>query len=114
MHFHLPKPLHGWRAFAGEVGIIVVGVLIALAAEQVVQTIHGRQEVVELRDALDGAARGTLAEAEFSAARALGVHAFPTVLLVEGDRVQALSEGVPDPDRINAAIAAALDVGATA
>jgi hypothetical protein len=37
MHFHLPKPLHGWRAFAGEVGIIVVGVLIALAAEQVVE-----------------------------------------------------------------------------
>jgi hypothetical protein len=29
MHFHLPKPLHGWREFAGEVGIIVVGVLIA-------------------------------------------------------------------------------------
>jgi len=23
MHFHLPKPLHGWREFAGEVGIIV-------------------------------------------------------------------------------------------
>jgi hypothetical protein len=20
MHFHLPKPLHGWREFAGEVG----------------------------------------------------------------------------------------------
>jgi hypothetical protein len=37
MHFHLPKPLHGWREFAGEVGIIVVGVLIALAAEQVVE-----------------------------------------------------------------------------
>jgi hypothetical protein len=33
MHFHLPKPLHGWRAFAGEVGIIVVGVLIALREE---------------------------------------------------------------------------------
>ena len=37
MHFHLPKPLHGWRAFVGEVGIIVVGVLIALAAEQAVE-----------------------------------------------------------------------------
>ena len=37
MHFHLPKPLHGWREFAGEVGIIVVGVLIALGAEQVVE-----------------------------------------------------------------------------
>lgn len=34
MHFHLPKPLHGWREFAGEVGIIVIGVLIALSAEQ--------------------------------------------------------------------------------
>jgi len=32
MHFHLPKPLHGWREFAGEVGIIVIGVLIALGA----------------------------------------------------------------------------------
>ena len=29
MHFHLPKPLHGWREFVGEVGIIVIGVLIA-------------------------------------------------------------------------------------
>jgi hypothetical protein len=23
MHIHLPKPLHGWRAFAGEVGIVL-------------------------------------------------------------------------------------------
>jgi len=40
MHFHLPKPLHGWREFAGEVGIIVLGVLIALGLEQVVEEIH--------------------------------------------------------------------------
>lgn len=37
MHFHLPKPLHGWREFAGEVAIIVLGVLIALMAEQGVE-----------------------------------------------------------------------------
>ena len=37
MHFHLPKPLHGWREFAGEVAIIVIGVLIALFFEEVVQ-----------------------------------------------------------------------------
>lgn len=37
MHFHLPKPLHGWRAFVGEVGIIVLGVLIALGADQAVE-----------------------------------------------------------------------------
>lgn len=41
-HFHIPKPLHGWRAFAGEVGIIVLGVLIALGAEQLVQSVHDR------------------------------------------------------------------------
>jgi hypothetical protein len=52
MHFHLPKPLHGWREFAGEVGIIVVGVLIALGAEQLVQWIHVRAEVGQVRAAL--------------------------------------------------------------
>jgi hypothetical protein len=53
MHFHLPKPLHGWRAFAGEVGIIVLGVLIALGAEQVVETLHWRSEAREFRKAVD-------------------------------------------------------------
>jgi len=52
MHFHLPKPLHGWREFAGEVGIIVIGVLIALGAEQVVQTVHGNSEVRQFRSAV--------------------------------------------------------------
>jgi len=52
MHFHLPKPLHGWREFAGEVGIIVVGVLIALAAEAVVQDIEWRNRVQGSLDAL--------------------------------------------------------------
>jgi hypothetical protein len=40
MHFHLPKPLHGWREFVGEVSVIVLGVAIALAAEQVVEQAH--------------------------------------------------------------------------
>ena len=45
MHFSVPKPLHGWRQFTGEVGIIVVGVLIALGAEQLVASWHWRSEV---------------------------------------------------------------------
>ena len=53
MHIHLPKPLHGWREFAGEVGIIVIGVLIALAAEQVVETLHWRHEVSLFRNSVD-------------------------------------------------------------
>jgi hypothetical protein len=47
MHVHLPKPLHGWRAFIGEVGIIVLGVLIALAAEQTVEWLHWRYKAAE-------------------------------------------------------------------
>src|SRR6266550_8896503 len=58
MHFRLPKPLHGWRAFAGEVGIIVVGVLIALAAQQVMESIHEREDIAQLR----GAFRAELAD----------------------------------------------------
>ncbi len=45
MHFHLPKPLHGWREFVGEVAIIVLGVLIALGAESAVQSIEWQHKV---------------------------------------------------------------------
>ena len=47
MHFRLPKPLNGWREFVGEVGIIVVGVLIALGGEQVVVEVQWRQKVAD-------------------------------------------------------------------
>ena len=49
MHFHLPKPLHGWRALVGEVGIIVLGVIIALAFEQAAERIHWSQQVYAAR-----------------------------------------------------------------
>lgn len=52
MHFHLPKPLHGWREFAGEVGIIVIGVLIALGAEQLIEGLHWKHEVAAERASL--------------------------------------------------------------
>lgn len=57
MHFHLPKPLHGWREFAGEVGIIVLGVLIALGAEQLVEALHWRAQMDGERQALYSEAR---------------------------------------------------------
>jgi len=52
MHLHLPKPLHGWRAFVGEVGIIVIGVLIALGAEQLVEAAHRQREAAEADDGI--------------------------------------------------------------
>jgi len=52
MHFHLPKPLHGWREFAGEVGGIVLGVLIAIGLGQIVDAMRWRAEVHDARAAL--------------------------------------------------------------
>ena len=52
MHVHLPKPLHGWREFVGEVGVIVLGVLIALGFEQLVDTLHWRYEVAQSKASL--------------------------------------------------------------
>ncbi|MFL5294910.1 MAG: hypothetical protein ACJ798_00880 [Phenylobacterium sp.] len=52
MDVHKPKPIHGWREFVTEIGIIVIGVLIALSAEQVVETIHWQHKMRELRAAM--------------------------------------------------------------
>jgi len=54
MHVHLPKPLHGWREFLGEVGIIVLGVLIALGVEQIVSAIHDQSSIAEVRASVRG------------------------------------------------------------
>lgn len=52
MHVHLPKPLHGWREFVGEVVIIVIGVLIALTADQIVERMSWREHVAEAKEDL--------------------------------------------------------------
>jgi hypothetical protein len=53
MHVHKPKPLHGWREIATEVGVIVVGIAIALAGEQGVEAIRNQHEVAEARRAIN-------------------------------------------------------------
>jgi hypothetical protein len=45
MHSNLLKPIHGWRAFVGEIAIIVIGVLIALGAQQAAENWSWRQKV---------------------------------------------------------------------
>ena len=54
MHFHLPKPLHGWREFIGEVAIIVLGVLIALGGEEIVESWQWHEKVAVVRKSLMG------------------------------------------------------------
>ena len=63
MHFHLPKPLHGWREFVGEIAIIVIGVLIALGAEQVVERIRWQEQGTQARDAIEAELAGQEADA---------------------------------------------------
>lgn len=53
MRVRLPKPLHGWRQFGGEVGIIIIGVLIALGAQQQVQSFTWQRDVRDFRAAVD-------------------------------------------------------------
>ena len=55
------RPAKGWRAFAGEVGVIVLGVLLALAAQQTAETVNERREAAETRATLTNEIKETLA-----------------------------------------------------
>jgi hypothetical protein len=53
MHIRLLEPPNGWTGLGFEFVTIVVGVLVALAAQELVQSLHWRREVEETRKALD-------------------------------------------------------------
>ena len=63
MHIHRPKPLHGLRAFLTEIGVIVLGIVIALAGEQSVEALHWRHVSHETMQDLDKEVRGNLIDA---------------------------------------------------
>src|ERR1700759_1603280 len=52
MDIHKPKPWHGLREFLKEFGTIVLGVLVALGAEQAVEWLHWRHEAHVAREAI--------------------------------------------------------------
>lgn len=60
VEIHRPRPIHGWRDFAKEVATIVLGVLLALAGEQVVETLRERALRTEAREAIEGEIRRNL------------------------------------------------------
>ena len=92
----MPKPLHGWRALIGEVCIIVIGVLIALGAEQVVEELRWEQRVSVVRKSLMGELGNDRGRWEFDvAATKCAVQAI--------DKIDAWvrsgqSSAFPDPD----------------
>jgi hypothetical protein len=50
MHIHKPKPLHGLRELLTEVGVIVIGIVIALALEQSIEALHRHESISEARN----------------------------------------------------------------
>ena len=62
MHFHLPKPLHGWREFAGEVGIILLGVLLALLGQAMFEEWTWDRKVEAATSAMDDEIKRALAD----------------------------------------------------
>ena len=45
-------PAHGWHSFATEIVVVVIGVLLALGAQQLVDDWHWRGEVADYRSAV--------------------------------------------------------------
>ena len=63
MEIHRPGVVRNWREFLKEVGIIVLGVSIALAGEEIVSNYNWKEEVAVVQDSLND----ELSDALFSA-----------------------------------------------
>lgn len=52
MEIHKPRPVHGWKEFLTEIVVIVIGVLIALTAEQIVENLRWAERIRETKEHL--------------------------------------------------------------
>jgi len=52
MDIHKPKPVHSFKAFLGEIGVVVLGISIALTAEAGIEALHWRAQIREAHEAL--------------------------------------------------------------
>ena len=89
MEFHKPKPVHSWRELMAEIGVVVIGVCIALAAEQAVEAIHWYNKVVEARGVIATELAGNLSN---------GIRRMRTEHCTE-QRLDALAQIVDDASR---------------
>jgi hypothetical protein len=64
MKLSMLRPLEGWRAFAGEVGVVVLGVLLALGAQEIAETFDDRREAAATRESLTNEIEESLAVLE--------------------------------------------------
>ena len=95
MDIHRPKPWRGWPEFAKEIGTIVIGVLIALGAEQAIETLHWAHRVADAEDAM----RVELTQNEHDAYLRLAVRPCATAQLggIEHALIASRDQGTPVP-----------------
>jgi hypothetical protein len=60
MHSRLFEPLNGWRGFLGDIAVVVIGVLLALFAQEIAQGLRWRTDVAAQRAALQDMAQANL------------------------------------------------------
>ena len=60
MDIHIPKPIRNWREFLKEIGIIVIGVSIALAGEQAVEKWREHRQYLDSREAMRSELAGNI------------------------------------------------------
>lgn len=53
MRFTNFKPLHGWREFIHEIVIVIIGVLLALAGAEIIESLRWGSEIRSFRNAVD-------------------------------------------------------------
>jgi len=54
VEIHKPKPIHSWRDFGKELGTIVLGIIIAISLEHLVESWSWQQEVKDARQSIRG------------------------------------------------------------
>ena len=90
MDIHKPKPWHSAREFLKEFAIIVLGVLVALGAEQTAEWLHRQAEVREARAALHAEIADDMMWAQFNQRREVCGAAYL-------EKYVAWAEGGPPP-----------------
>lgn len=92
---HKSKPFHGLREFLKEWGIIVLGVLTALGAEQIVEQVHWAHVVHEAEDAMNA----ELHEDALNSYYRLSLHgcAMSRLAALRAVLVASRDEGAPAP-----------------
>lgn len=53
MRLRIPRPSHGWRAFGWEIGVVAIGVALAIGAERLVQQYNWNQDARQASEAIE-------------------------------------------------------------